>query len=207
MTHLPSTAALEPAGVSMPNGFTPALTDLYSLDYETLGRQIAVLALSPAELHGSLCGYLCAGGIPNPGQWLGQLCVDDDGLSASAHADLETLRRETIALLDDPDLRFQPLLPTDEADMATRVQTLADWSTGFLGGFGLTGVGEREGLSDDAGDALRDLDRIAHFGFEPGEDEEDEIAFSEILEYVRVAVLLLHQEAARTGAPADATRH
>jgi uncharacterized protein YgfB (UPF0149 family) len=183
------------------------VTALYSLDYDTLSRSMAVLAVSPAELHGSLCGYLCAGGAHAARQWLTQLCIDDDGLPASAHAELESLRTETIVLLGDPDLRFQPFLPPDDLDMATRVQTLADWATGFLGGFGLTGVGEREGLSDDAGDALRDLERIAHFGYEPGEDAEDETAFSEILEYVRVAVLLLHQEAASTGAPADATRH
>lgn len=184
-----------------------AVTDLYALDYDTLSDRIAVLATSPAELHGGLCGYLCAGGVPTPGQWLTQLCIDDDGLSAQARVDLDTLLRETIALLDDPDLRFQPFLPDDDSDLQARVHTLADWSTGFLGGFGLTGMGEREGLSDEASDALRDLDRIAHFGYEPGEDEEDEVAFSEILEYVRVAVLLLHQEAARTGAPIDATRH
>ncbi len=183
------------------------MTDLYSLDYASLSRHITVLAVSPAELHGSLCGYVCAGGSPTANRWLAQLCIDDEGLSAAAHADLESLRSETIALLDDPDLRFQPFLPTGEVDMATRVRTLAEWSTGFLGGFGLSGISQREGLSDDAGDALRDMERIAHFGYEAGEDEEDETAFSEILEYVRVAVLLLHQEAARIGAPADATRH
>jgi len=192
---------------SITNGSTTTLTDLYSLDYEALNRQITVLALSPAELHGSLCGFLCAGGMTTAGGWLSQLCIDDDGLSTAALADLESLRAESIALLEDPDLRFQPFLPADEADLSTRVRTLADWSTGFLGGFGLSGAGQREGLSDDAGDALRDLERIAQFGYDPGEDEEDEIAFSEILEYVRVAVLLLHQEAAHIGAPPDATRH
>lgn len=183
------------------------MNNLYHLDYHALGGQIAPLAVSPAELHGGLCGFVCAGGVPTPGRWLAQLCIDDDGIPESALADLDRLREATIALLDDPDLRFQPFLPDDDNAMSARVQTLAEWSAGFLGGFGLTGVGKGEGLSDEAGDALRDLDRIAHFGYEPGEDEEDEMAYSEILEYVRVAVLLLHQEAARTGAPADATRH
>ena len=183
------------------------MTDLYPIDYDTLAARIGTLAVSPAELHGGLCGFLCAGGAPRPGRWLAQLCIDDDGLAPAAYDDLDRLRIATQSLLDDPDLRFQPYLPDDDVDMPSRVRTLAEWSAGFLGGFGLTGVGEREGLSGDAGDALRDLDRIAHFGYEAGEDEEDELAFAEILEYVRVAVLLLHQEAARTAAPADATKH
>ena len=183
------------------------MTDLYPLDYPALQRSVAPLAVTAAEVHGGLCGYLCAGGNAEPGQWLEQLCIDTDALPTGAEPQLELLRRATLALLDDPSMRFAPLLPDDEIALPARVQALADWCAGFLGGFGLTGVGEREGLSDQGRDALRDLERIAHFGYEAGDDDEDENALTEILEYVRVAVLLLHQESTHIGAPSDATRH
>lgn len=183
------------------------MTAPYDLDYLDLKRAVAGLAVAPAELHGSLCGFLCAGGEPQPGRWLSQICIDPEGLTEPAERDLESLRRSTLALLDDPELRFTPLLPEDDAGMGERVQALGDWCAGFIGGFGLTGAAEREQLSAEASDALRDLDRIAHFGYEAGESEEDESAYAEILEFVRVAVLLLRQEAANAAPPPGATRH
>lgn len=182
-------------------------SDRYPLDYDTLQQAIAPLSITAAELHGSLCGYICAGGQPSAERWLDQLCIDDEGLLPATRAPLESLRTATLALLDDPHMRFTPLLPDDDDAMPSRVQAMGEWCAGFLGGFGLTGVSDRETLSEQARDALRDLDRIAHFGYEAGEDEEDENALAEILEYVRVAVLLLYQEAAHAAAPPNATRH
>jgi uncharacterized protein len=181
--------------------------ELSSTDYLALGRQFQGLALSPAELHGSLCGFLCAGGLPQPGRWLEQLCIDDSGLAADSEPLLEALRRATTLLLDDPEFRFSPLLPNSDSAMAGRVEALASWCTGFLGGYGLHGNETAMVRSAEATDALRDLDRIAHFGYEAGEDDEDESAFAEILEYVRMAVILLRQEGAPKAAPPDATRH
>ncbi|MDZ3822493.1 MAG: UPF0149 family protein [Pseudoxanthomonas sp.] len=179
----------------------------YPIDYPALARAVAALALTPAELHGGLCGFLCAGGQPHPGHWLDQLCLDSTALEASSRPTLEALRAATQTLLDDPDLRFSPLLPGDEVAMADRVVALAAWCAGFIGGFGLAGAVEAGRLSEEGRDALRDLDRIAHFGYEAGEAEEDENAFAEIVEYVRMAVMLLRQESGPAAAPADATRH
>jgi uncharacterized protein YgfB (UPF0149 family) len=185
----------------------PAVTEPLRPDFAELERHLQGLAIGPAELHGSLCGYLCGGGVPQPGRWLDQLCIDPEGLADGASADLESLRRSTIALLDDPDLSFSPLLPDPDSAMSGRVQALAQWCGGFLGGFGLSGAGEHAPGSEEAGDAMRDIERIAQFGYEAGDEEEDETAFAEILEYVRMAVILLRQEGAPAPAPADATRH
>lgn len=179
---------------------------LYPFGYDDFRQCTAPLGMPPSELHGSLCGYLCAGGIALPGRWLEQLRIDDD-IPALPEQALESLRAATVTLLDDPEMRFAPFLPDESAPLGQRIQALSDWCAGFLGGFGLTGLGEREGLSEQAADALRDLERIAHFGYEPDEAEADENALAEILEYVRVAALLLYQEAAQARAPQGATRH
>lgn len=183
------------------------MSDLYPFNYTALQQNIAPLAVTAAEVHGGLCGYICAGGDAKPGQWLEQLCIDTERLPADAESRLESLRRTTLDLLDDPDMRFAPLLPDDESAMSARVQAMGEWCAGFLGGFGLTGTNGHQGLSEQARDALRDLDRIAQFGYEAGDTEEDETALTDILEYVRVAVLLLRQEAGQAGAPPDVTRH
>lgn len=183
------------------------VSDAFDIDYLALQRHLAPLSISAAELHGSLCGFLCAGGEPVPGHWLDQLRIDPAGLASEGRTDLETLRRDTIRLLDDPEMGFALMLPDDDAGMGDRVDALSHWCGGFVGGFGLGGAERASALSEDGRDALRDLGRIAGFGYEASEEEEDENAFAEILEYVRVAVILLRQEGAPVEPPASDTRH
>ena len=106
------------------------------------------------------------------------------------------------ALLDDPDLLRAPAAD-DEAPIAERAGALVDWCRGFLGGLGLSGSLAHEGLTGDAGEVLADLGRIAATELRHGEAEDDEEAYAEVVEYVRVGVLLVHGELAR--APHDAT--
>lgn len=181
------------------------MSELYSVDYAGLTPALIPLSTNPAEVHGGLCGFLCAGGVPLPGRWLEQLRIDADGLDAALGQQLETLRHETVHLLDDQELRFAPLLPADEVAMANRVEALAAWCSAFIGGYGLGG--RSEALAEEAEEALRDLGRIAGFGYEAGEDEEDETALAEILEYVRVAVLVLRHEGQRSRPEPAPTRH
>jgi uncharacterized protein YgfB (UPF0149 family) len=58
-------------------------------------------------------------------------------------------------------------------------------------------------LSPDANEVLADLGRIASSRFDYDDEEEDESALSEVLEFVRVGVLLLHTELTRP----RSTRH
>lgn len=181
--------------------FVPSLPDYHQLQQATRS-----LSASPSELHGSLCGFLCAGGEPLPQHWLEQLQIQPAALEDETRDRLEALRRSATVLLDDPQMRFQPLLPDDDTAMATRVDALVQWCQSFLGGFGLAGGSDQDG-SATRREALQDLQRIAGFTYEAGETEEDETALAEIVEFVRVAALMLRQEAAPAPDPDDAIRH
>ena len=183
------------------------MSQAFDTDYPSLQRHVQALGISAAELHGSLCGFLCAGGQPVPGRWLEQLQIDPDDVPGEGRDDLENLRRSTIRLLDDPELGFALMLPDDDSGMAQRVIALSQWCGAFLGGYGLGGSTTTVQLSEDGRDALRDLGRIAKFGYEASEEEEDENAFTDILEYVRVAVVLLRQEGLPGNPPTQGTRH
>ncbi|MDI2097350.1 YecA family protein, partial [Stenotrophomonas maltophilia] len=68
------------------------------------------------------------------------------------------------------------------------------WTRSFLGGFGLGSGGRRPTLSEEGEEALTDMASLARASsedFEAGGDDDDE-ALSEIEEFIRVAVLLLH---------------
>ena len=167
------------------------------------------LGLSASELHGALSGYLTAGAMPHAKSWLSDLALEeiDQALAGMPQRDLfDQLFRDCTSDLEDPELSFDLLLPDDEAPMTDRALALVDWCRGFLGGLGMSGVDLKDSLSKDANEVLTDLARIASTRFdEESGGEEDEEAYTEVVEYVRVGVMLLHTEFSRP--PDGSTRH
>ena len=164
------------------------------ISHAELGEDLARLHLGvgASELHGSLIGYLCAGGRTDARHWLRALEIDTPA-NTESDASLERLFADCNTVLDDPELRFEPLLPDADASIDARADALVDWCRGFLGGLGLGG-GSGTSVSENAAEILRDLGTIAGSRFEYENAEEDESALSEVVEFVRVGVLLLHAE-------------
>lgn len=187
------------------------MNDAHATTFAELDRTLSGLRLGigAAELHGSLTGFRCAGGIAHPGSWLHDLALDevDDALRGEAdRAVVDRLFTNSAGDLDDPELGFTPLLPDDASPIQDRAAALVEWCRGFLGGLGLAGAQVNAGLSGDANEILQDVNRIASTRFDDGDSaEDDEEAYAEVVEYVRVGVLLLHGELARV--PGEATRH
>lgn len=169
------------------------LPSLAEIDAEIRHLQ---LAIPGSELHGGLSGWL-AGGGDNVAGWLAPVLADPDLPAPAAGSALDRMRVATAHQLEDRDFAFALLMPDDGAPLSVRSAALFDWCRGFLGGFGLA-AGERSSLSDEGREALSDLARLA--AAQPdAEDEDDageEDALAELEEFVRVAVLLLHGDAA-----------
>lgn len=151
----------------------------------------------PAELHGMLCGSLCAGTVDDARGWasgayefLDLLEDTDDGevrgaLEAFCQMAQNTLKEEGYAL--------HMLLPDDAVPLPDRSAALARWCQGFLHGFGSGGEGIALKLEEDAQEALRDIAQIAQL--EQNEaSEEDEQLFVELVEYVRLAVFDMYAQ-------------
>ncbi len=167
------------------------------------------LGMGASDLHGSLTGYLCAGGSAGAEEWPAALEIEPDrtGSASALHDEtLSRLYRDCRAQLDDPDLGFEPLLPALDAPVERRADALVEWCRGFLGGVGLSGLPTKL-LSADANEVLADIGRIAASRFDYDDAEEDESALSEVLEFVRVGVLLLHTELIRPRSAAGGTVH
>ena len=181
-------------------------------DYEqlrdTLVNAGAVVALT--ELHGGLCGALCAGGVPAAQRWLAD-SLDDMDLDAAAVAEeLAELVSASARMLVDGDLKFEPLLPGDDAPLDEQVQALALWCHGFLGGVGVAAAGAARTAAEGATlkEILGDFAEISRAGL--SEDEaagqgQPDFALAQIHEYVRVSVLIVYEElrAERTAAVHD----
>jgi uncharacterized protein YgfB (UPF0149 family) len=186
------------------------MTSDVKVDYDTLDQLVVRMEMGTdvSELHGSLCGFISGGGrfggqsvLPVLQLEAGNAPTQDD-LSL-----LSRLRRETEEALMDPEFRFQPLLPDDDAPLTERADALVEWCRGFLGGLGLAGSRGHGELSEEAREVLRDLGVIASSQLDTGEADEDEASFVEVLEFVRVGALLLHAELTASEPPASDTLH
>ncbi len=152
--------------------------------------RVAGLAIDPSELHGSLCGYLCGAGRCDGDDWIQRLTLEAERAPVPGDA-LDRLRLVTTAQLAAQDFGFELLMPAADAPLAERADALVGWCNGFLGGFGLAAPQAAE-LSDEATEALEDIGRIAASDLSYENSEADENALAEIVEFVRVAALLLH---------------
>jgi len=166
------------------------------LTHAQLGAVLARLrvGVGASDLHGSLTGFLCAGGRTDARNWLDVLELADAAHADDAVRALSGVFEECAAALGDPDLRFEPLLPPAESTLDARADALVEWCRGFLGGMGLAGTPANGELSADAAEILQDFSTIAGSRFEYANAEEDENALAEVIEFVRVGVLLLHTE-------------
>lgn len=149
---------------------------------ETHAVVIGLLCARPDQDAEALAGHLAALQV---GDWSSKQILDQLGPA------LDTLRNE----LDSPEMRFQPLLPSEDRPLAERTRCLAHWCSGFLTGFG---AGQPTIRSDDAREALQMVEQIARAVTDDSADQEsEESAYVELVEFVRVAVLLLREESRR----------
>ncbi|WP_443628098.1 UPF0149 family protein [Candidatus Njordibacter sp. Uisw_002] len=156
---------------------------------------------TPSELHGLLTGQLAAGVRVDAQAWLAMVV---------SHLDVQTLeddddKAELVALYDlvleqlsAADFGFQLLLPEDDTELISRTESLGAWSSGFLSGFGLSFDHTKQSLSIEITDAMEDLANIAQVSFdvddEDLEGESAETSYLELVEYVRLAAMMVFAE-------------
>ena len=174
--------------------------------FEAVQAALVALALGvdADEVHGSLCGYLSGGGEGRPTGWPEQLALDAvDAAALSVEQPLGQLFTSCVAQIADDQLSFQLLLP-EHAPLSERADALLQWCRGFLGGFGLA---RGRTNSEDAAEALADLGRIAGTVVTFEDPEQDEQSLQELIEFVRVAVLLLNDDRRDRDDPPTASPH
>ena len=122
---------------------------------------------------------------------------------------MNTLYQDTFRQLSERLSSFVPLLPNDSDSASLRTAALAHWCEGFLHGLvsGDHGEALKQRLaSDPLADIIRDMLQLTRAAVdEDSDDETNESAYAEIVEYVRVAVQLTYEELAEFRGPAGAS--
>ena len=158
--------------------------------------------VTPAELHGLLLGRSCAGAGFDTDAWLTDAAeVLGSEAEGSVRQALIGLQEMVQGELAGDDIAIVLLLPSDEAPLAERALALGQWCQSFLTGFGLI-AGDRA-LSGEAMEVLQDLAAIAQIQDSLEESEDGETDYMEVMEYLRVAPLLLFTECAKPVPPVE----
>ncbi|MGR9052342.1 MAG: UPF0149 family protein [Gammaproteobacteria bacterium] len=160
--------------------------------------------VSAAEAHGIATGMLCVDIAATSENWLSELFFDALPQGEDL-AVLTDLFEKTGRLLDSDEYGFDLLLPDDDEDLEVRVEALRCWCQGFLFGMGYAYGNEGDDASlkggshwpGDTGEILRDIVEFTKMDApenSPFSEEEDAVAFTEINEYLRVAVYTIRNE-------------
>lgn len=171
-------------------------------DYDYLETALVKVdsLVSASELHGMLCGLICAGASETGEAWLETIIQAMEPRSEEfKHFNYDILHnifKRSHAQIAGFGFDFQLLLPDDDAHISARAQAIGEWCQGFLEGLGFAGhMLEPENLSIDVSDAIQRLYDITHIDYAAlTMNDEDEPALMELTEFVRMAVLMVYTE-------------
>lgn len=156
-----------------------------------------------AQAHGLLSGRLAvAGSAAGPG-WIAQVLEGSDppnALGKECEPLLEKLLQSTHRDLSERLSQFAPILPDDSDSRALRAEGLAHWSEGYLHGLVSAKHGDavRKRLAaEPIAGIIKDLLAMTQATVDDGADrEQDEVAYAELVEYLRTAAQVVYEELA-----------
>lgn len=151
------------------------------------------ISYSAAEAHGLICGFICRD-TQHGGSKRWSQCLFDEG---EVDDQLQQLFTASHTQFLEEHFSLQLLLPPDqELNIDERVKALAEWCHGFLSGFGLATTTEKSKNKQVVlQEALKDIAEISRAEYHDIEvDEDSEISYTELVEYVRMAVLFIFTE-------------
>jgi len=160
--------------------------------------------MGAADAHGALCGMLCARGTIELSEWVDHVIDEQDQGNELLHDvvhKLSELHQSTLEMMNDATANFKLLLLDDDDPLPERVEALAAWCQGFIYGLAAGGIQEGSELPEDTAELLKDMIEISRAGHdvddtgvEESDVNDDEMAYMEIEEYVRMGVLLVYEE-------------
>lgn len=176
----------------------------------------AGVEMDAAEAHGVICGALTQSTTIDDTTWLPLILEDVDPASEAAKpcaSILRQLKTFTVDGLNSPDCKIALVLPPDNQPLTERAAALGRWCQGFLYGLGVAlGQAPRrmetpektasppavqpraeqiwKDLSPTAQEFIRDVQAITRVDA----NASDELAYAEVVEYLRAGLLLLREE-------------
>lgn len=161
--------------------------------------QILQIPLTAGECHGLICGLYCTNSDCDAilATLYAQSDQEDNNepLIHTSQNDLKELCQMTAHQFADANFGFQLLMPNDEQNLAERSAAIGLWCQGFISGLGEGNINIGQDFKAELQELIADLTEISKIDSNSlNNDEEDEVNFTELVEYVRVAALTIHAD-------------
>ncbi len=170
-------------------------------DYEVFDHHLFVAStpFSAAYIHGMIVGLLSTG-LYSVDVLKAMLQKEFPELEkrGSANELFNALLESSDAALKDSNKTLKLLLPNDEENLSARISALSEWSEGFLMGLSKSNMLEQLKHNELANEALTDIGQVISVNHEIDETEENEKYYNEVIEFIKVSVLLIHEQAKQT---------
>lgn len=146
-----------------------------------------------AQVHGLFCGYICATSGKMDTRW--EKTVLGKTKNPASRELLQQLYEVSYHQMSEFSFEFSLVLPEDDTDINTRTEALGLWCQGFLSGLEQCQVPLKNREDSDVTETLNDIIEIAQVNYgDIAENEEDETAYFELVEYVRLGALMIFQD-------------
>ena len=165
-------------------------------------RKKSGINIDVSECHGNISACLCSDNMAAEALLPEEIKADESSLSSETMK-LKTvflsLIAETLEQLNDAEMSFYPLLSPDSESITDRTLSLSSWCQGFIDGFG--DVIAQKNISNDhieqdiIGEIIEDFSQISKLtSASVMNDDGEELAYMEVVEYVRVGAQLIFEE-------------
>ncbi len=172
------------------------------IDYEYVVQCLSDAGVdsSASGAHGMLSGLICGGekSVRHKlsGEWF-SFEEREDPVVVTCQTAMDDLAQTIYACIDGEDFGFPLLLPYEDAPLQQRAIAVRDWCEGFLYGVGLAVAESETGLPGQVKETLNDLSEISRMEVDDiSGDEEEEVALTELTEFLWVAAMLVYEEMA-----------
>lgn len=147
--------------------------------------------MNASQLHGLMCGFICASTSSTDSRWEALLKKENSSIQNILQSIYEISYRQ----LNEFSFEFSLLLPDDETTINKRAEALGLWCQGFIIGLEQCQFKVHNRPPSEMTDALNDIIEISEVDYENIDaNEDDESAYFELVEYVRLAILMIFHE-------------
>lgn len=171
-----------------------------NFDYQSITSALHRLdiAADAAECHGAMSSVICLVGEAGLHPWLAMhfpeiesAIADGDALASETRQLISDLYQQVLQQLQAGQFDYELLMPDDDEALELRTEALANWCQGFLLGLRCGGVSDISKFNGELAEILQDITEISQVsggGLENTEEEEQ--SWTELVEYLRVGVML-----------------
>lgn len=155
-----------------------------------------------SQVHGLMCGLICANSGKPDRQW--ESLLFGTTKDKQAVDVLLQLYETSYHQMSEFSFEFALLLPEDTLDINQRAEALGLWCQGFLTGLEQSKIPLENRPASEITEAIDDLIEISQVNYgDIATSDEDETAYFELVEYVRLAALMIFHELKSPSSPSN----